>query len=192
MSEAAAGQGARRAVFLDRDGTVIVDRHYLADPAGVELLPRAGEAIARLNAAGLPALLVTNQSGIGRGYFTEEQYAAVHARLEALLAEMGARLDAEYHCAEPPDETPDDSCRKPGVAMFVRAAKEHGLSLEGSHFVGDRLRDVIPARRAGGVAILVRSPESEIEEARELDFITVADSLWDAVEAILGPAAPQS
>ena len=138
----------RAAVFLDRDGTIIVDRHYLGDPAGVELLPRGGEAVARLNAAGHPTFLVTNQSGIGRGYFTEEQYAAVHARLEELLGQHGGRLD-------------------------------------GAWFVGDRLRDVIPAATVGGHAVLVLSPESEREEALALPFIRVVPSLWDAVEVIL-------
>ncbi|MDB4951254.1 MAG: histidinol-phosphate phosphatase family protein [Gemmatimonadetes bacterium] len=178
--------GAPAAVFLDRDGTIIVDRHYLGDPAGVELLPRAGEAVARLNAAGHPTFLVTNQSGIGRGYFTEPQYAAVHARLEALLAEHGGRLDGEYHCAEGPHPQ-GFGCRKPGIAMYERAAAEHGLPLAGAWFVGDRLRDVIPAERVDGHAVLVRSPESEWEEAEAISFIRVVPTLWDAVDVILAP-----
>jgi D-glycero-D-manno-heptose 1,7-bisphosphate phosphatase len=177
----------RAAVFLDRDGTLIVDRHYLGDPAGVELLPRAGEAVARLNAAGHPVFLVTNQSGIGRGYFTEEQYAAVHARLEALLAQHGGRLDGEYHCAEGPHAV-GFGCRKPGAAMYERAAADHGLSLKGAWFVGDRLRDVIPAENVGGRAVLVLSPESEREEALALPFIRVVPSLWEAADLVLGAA----
>jgi D-glycero-D-manno-heptose 1,7-bisphosphate phosphatase len=175
----------RAAVFLDRDGTIIVDRHYLGDPAGVELLPRAGEAVARLNAAGHPTFLVTNQSGIGRGYFTEEQYAAVHARLQELLAGHGGRLDGEYHCGEGPHAV-GFGCRKPGALMYEQAAAEHGLSLAGAWFVGDRLRDVIPAATVGGHAVLVLSPESEREEALALPFIRVVPSLWDAVQVILG------
>jgi D-glycero-D-manno-heptose 1,7-bisphosphate phosphatase len=181
----------RTAAFLDRDGTIIVDRHYLADPAGVELLPRAAAAIARLNAAGVPTFLVTNQSGIGRGYFTEAQYDAVHARLQELLGAEGAHLDGEYHCGDPPQEH-GFGCRKPGDAMYVRAAADHGLALAGSWFVGDRLRDVIPAEKAGGHALLVRSPETEVEEGEALSFIRLVDTLWDAVELILGPAAAPS
>ncbi|HET6765100.1 MAG TPA: HAD family hydrolase [Longimicrobiaceae bacterium] len=180
----------RSAAFLDRDGTIIVDRHYLADPAGVELLPRAAQAIARLNAAGIPTFLVTNQSGIGRGYFTEAQYGAVHARLQALLAAEGARLDGEYHCGDPPQEH-GFGCRKPGDAMYRQAAADHALRLQGSWFIGDRLRDVIPAEHVGGHAILVKSPETEVEEGQAISFITVVDSLWDAVDRVLGPAASQ-
>lgn len=182
---AASGPG-RPAVFLDRDGTLIVDRHYLSDPAGVELLPGAAEAVARLNAAGLFVALVTNQSGIARGYFTEAQYAAVHARLVELLAERGARLDAEYHCPLGPDEPDPDECRKPRAGMYRRAAREHGLDLARSFYVGDRLRDVIMTETLGGTSILVRSPESELEEALALPFITVVASTAEAVDLILG------
>lgn len=181
----------RRAVFLDRDGTIMIDRHYLADPAGVDLLPGAAAALARLNAAGVPAVLVTNQSGIGRGYFTEAQYQAVHARLIEVLAAGGARLDAEYHCGEPPDPEPGFGCRKPGGAMFEQAAREHGYDLSTSWYVGDRLRDVIPARTLGGRAVIVRSPETETEEAEALDWITVVDRFDEAVDLVFGAGATQ-
>ena len=103
--------GGRAAVFLDRDGTVIEDRHHLSDPAGVRLLPGAAEAVAALNRAGLPVILVTNQSGIGRGIFTEEQFAAVQAQVELLLAEAGARIDRVYLCPHSPEMTPPCRCR---------------------------------------------------------------------------------
>jgi HAD superfamily hydrolase (TIGR01662 family) len=157
-----AGEG-RPAVFLDRDGTLIVDRHYLSDPAGVELLPGAAEAVARLSAAGLFTALVTNQSGIGRGYFTE----------------------AEYHCPLGPGEPDPQECRKPRPGMYLRAAREHGLDLARSWYVGDRLRDVIMTQRLGGRAVLVKSPESELEEALALPFITVVDSLAEAADVVL-------
>ena len=178
----------RPAVFLDRDGTLIVDRHYLADPAGVELLPLAAEAVRRLNDAGLFTALVTNQSGIGRGFFSEAEYRAVHARLRRELAARGARLDAEYHCPLGPDAPDPQECRKPRAGMYRRAAREHGLDLARSHYVGDRLRDVVMAQPLGGTAILVRSPESEPPDALALPGITLVDSLWEAVERILGDA----
>ncbi|HEX7239268.1 MAG TPA: HAD-IIIA family hydrolase, partial [Longimicrobiaceae bacterium] len=103
----------RPAVFLDRDGTVIHDAHYLADPEGVRLLPGAAEAVARLNRAGVPVVLVTNQSGIGRGLFSEADFRAVQDRVEALLAAGGARIDAVYHCPHAPDADPPCDCRKP-------------------------------------------------------------------------------
>ena len=174
----------RPAVFLDRDGTLIVDRHYLSDPAGVALLPGAGRGVARLNAAGLFTVLATNQSGIGRGYFTEADYEAVHARLVEVLSRYGARLDAEYH-ASSLDDTPDpDADRKPGAGMYLRAAREHALELGASFWIGDRLRDVLPALRFGGTPILMRSPETEEAEARALGCHLV-DTFPEAVELVL-------
>src|SRR5688500_18474954 len=97
---------SRPAVFLDRDGTIILDRAYPGDPDGVELLPGAAGAVARFNAAGLPVILVTNQSGIARGLITESDFRAVQARTEALLEAEGARLDGVYHCPHGPDTEP--------------------------------------------------------------------------------------
>lgn len=170
-------------VFLDRDGTLIVDRHYLSDPEGVELLPGAAQAVARLNGAGHPVFLVTNQSGIGRGYFTAAQYRAVHARVVELLAAAGARLDGEYHAPHAPGDPDPEALRKPGAGMFLRAAREHGLELAGAFFVGDRVRDVAPAERFGGTGILVRGPQTE--DAEMLPHIRVVGSLAEAAELIM-------
>ena len=178
----------RPAVFLDRDGTLIHDRHYLSDPAGVELLPGAGEAVARLNRAGLFVVLVTNQSGIGRGRFGEDEYRAVHARLVGLLAERGARLDADYHCPLAPDVPDPEAMRKPGAGMFLRAAREHGLDPAASWYVGDRARDVAPARALGGRAVLVRGAQTETDAAGVDGSIPAVDSLAEAVDLILSAA----
>jgi len=178
--------GERRpAVFLDRDGTLIHDRHYLSDPAGVELLPGAGDAVARLNRAGLFVVLVTNQSGIGRGLYGEEEYRAVHRRLVELLAQEGARLDADYHCPLAPDAPDPGALRKPGAGMFLQAAREHGLELAASWFVGDRARDVAPARELGGRAVLVRSAQTEADAAGADGSVAVVDSLAEAVDLVL-------
>lgn len=177
-------QTLRPAVFLDRDGTLIIDRHYLADPAGVELLPGAGEAVARLNAAGLAVILATNQSGIGRGYFTEAQYELVHARLVEELAKHGARLDAAYYSAEVQDGGPDAD-RKPGAGMFLRAAREHGADLARSWWIGDRRRDVEAAGRFGARGFIVCSPETEAEATAGMPFIRPVRSLARAVDLIL-------
>lgn len=175
----------RPAVFLDRDGTLIHDRHYLADPAGVELLPGAAETVARFNRAGLFVALITNQSGIGRGYFGEAEYEAVHARLVELLASEGARLDAEYHCPLSDVDPDPGRDRKPGPGMYLRAAREHGLDPAASWYVGDRLRDVAASRELGGRGILVRGPQSELDEADALRGIAVVDSLADAADLIV-------
>jgi D-glycero-D-manno-heptose 1,7-bisphosphate phosphatase len=182
--------GERRpAVFLDRDGTLIHDRHYLSDPAGVELLPGAGAAVARLNRAGLFVVLVTNQSGIGRGWFGEDEYRAVHARLLELLAEHGARLDADYHCPLSPDAPDPGAMRKPGSGMFLRAAREHGLDLASAWYVGDRGRDVAPARELGGRAVLVRGAQAEADAGGADGSIPLVASLAAAVDLILGDVA---
>ncbi|HEX2219165.1 MAG TPA: HAD family hydrolase [Gemmatimonadales bacterium] len=145
----------RGAVFLDRDGTIIEDTGYLADPASVRLLPGAADAIARLNRAGLPVVVVTNQSGIARGLLDEAAYAATARRLDELLGFSGARLDAHYHCPHHPDYTGPCDCRKPGPLLYQRAAAEHDLDLASSWWVGDRLRDVQPAERFGGRCVLL-------------------------------------
>jgi D-glycero-D-manno-heptose 1,7-bisphosphate phosphatase len=168
------------AVFLDRDGTVIEDRHYLGDPDGVVLLPTAAAAIRRLNRAGVPAILVTNQSGIGRGLFSEADCQAVQHRLDALLAAEGAALDGVFHCPHAPDG-PACECRKPLPGLFLRAAREHGLDLARSAFVGDRLRDVVPAAEWGGTPILVGSPRHRDDDGEPPPGSHVVPTLEDAV-----------
>jgi D-glycero-D-manno-heptose 1,7-bisphosphate phosphatase len=175
----------RPAVFLDRDGTLIVDRHYLADPAGVELIPGAGEAVRRLRAAGYAAVLVTNQSGIGRGLFSEAAYHAVHGRLVELLGREGAELDGAYFCPLGPDHPDPEAMRKPGAGLFRRAIRELDLDSRRSWFVGDRLRDVLPARELGGRAILVRSAQSEAADAWAWPELQVTSTLAAAAELIL-------
>jgi D-glycero-D-manno-heptose 1,7-bisphosphate phosphatase len=175
---AAAGR-PRSAVFLDRDGTVIEDRHYLADPEGVRLLPGAAESIAALNRAGVTVVLVTNQSGIGRGLFSAERFAAVQLRLGELLAAAGARFDAVYHCPHAPEDS--CHCRKPAPGLFLRAAEELGLDLPTSTYVGDRMRDLECGIALGGRAFLVGG-------AREASppGVEVAGSLVDVVRRVLG------
>lgn len=151
----------RPAVFLDRDGTVIEDPGYLGDPAGVRLLPGAAAAIARLNRAGLPVILVTNQSGIGRGIYDEAAFRSVQRRLTELLEREGARLDAVYFCPHAPDRNPPCDCRKPALGLFRRAAAEHRIDLASSYFVGDRARDLAPAAEWGGTGILVGDEPGE-------------------------------
>ncbi|HVH12825.1 MAG TPA: HAD family hydrolase [Longimicrobium sp.] len=175
----------RAAVFLDRDGTLIIDRHYLSDPAGVELFPGAGEAVARLNAAGAFVVLATNQSGIGRGYFSEAEYQAVQARLVEVLAMHGARLDAEYHASGFEDTDDPDADRKPGAGMFLRAAREHGLDLKRSWWVGDRARDVAPAGRFGGRAVLVCGPDTDPGGAAGMPWVTTVRTFSEAADYIM-------
>lgn len=143
------------AVFLDRDGTLIHDSGFLSDPAGVRLLPGAADAVAKLNRAGLPAIVVTNQSGIARGLLDEAAYDAVRRRLDALLETAGAHVHAHYHCPHHPDLTGPCECRKPGPLLYRRAAEAHGIDLAASWWIGDRIRDVVPAEHFGGSGVLV-------------------------------------
>ena len=181
------------AAFLDRDGTLIEDEHYLGDPARVRLRTGASRAVARLNAAGVRVVIVTNQSGIARGLFSEADYARVRDRVLALLADDGATVDATYHCPHHPDFGPPCDCRKPGIALFQQAASEHALDLARSAYVGDKLRDVQPAARFGGLGVLVPSPDTPFADVdRARDAFTVSTTLGAAVDRILARLAPHA
>lgn len=186
------------ALFLDRDGTVIADAHYLADPSGVRLIAGAADAVRWANAQQVPVFLVTNQSGIARGLITPAQYEATRARTEALLAEAGAEIMQTYHCPHWPEVSGPCSCRKPGLGMYQQAAADHGLDLARAAYIGDRWRDVQPAIATGGVGVLVpgiETPADDVEQARSAlsSRLHVADTLSDAVRwalAALGRALP--
>lgn len=147
----------RFAAFIDRDGTLIHERGDLGDPDGVELIPGAAEALARLKAAGLPVILVTNQSGIARGLFTEDDFRAVQDRLVELLDAEGVELDAVYHCPHHPDVNGPCDCRKPAPGMYLRARDEFRVDLAGSFYVGDRWRDVAVTEEVGGTPFVVET-----------------------------------
>ena len=167
------------AVFLDRDGTLIEDPGYLSNPADVVLLPGAADAVRALNEVGIPAIVITNQSGIGRGYYSEADFRAVQAELERQLAAHGARLDDVYFCPHDPDRQVC-ACRKPGTALFLQAAREHGLRLHRCVFIGDRERDVVPGERLGAHAILVAGGDGRYDEGAPVDIPRRAD-LFEAI-----------
>lgn len=177
----------RRAALLDRDGTIIADEHYLADPARVTLLPGAADAIRLLAKAGVPSIVCSNQSGIARGLVSLEQHRAVRLRVTELLAAEGAELLDVFVCPHHPDVTGPCACRKPGTLLFEQAASTHGLDLSRSLFAGDKHRDVASAARFGGHGILVRSadtPEADVERATA-DGIPVANDLLAAARDFL-------
>src|SRR2546422_723257 len=151
MADARAG-GARRAVFLDRDGTIVEDPGFLHVPGKVKLLPGAASAIKQLNDRGFLVIIVTNQSGIARGLYTAEDYAAVQRRLAELLQKQGAHVDAAYFCPHHPLFTGPCDCRKPGSKLFREAQQALDIAFTRSWWVGDRLADVQPARPAPLVA----------------------------------------
>jgi D-glycero-D-manno-heptose 1,7-bisphosphate phosphatase len=176
----------RPALFLDRDGTVNIDTVHVSLPDTVRLIPGAAAAIARVNAAGIPVIVISNQSGIGRGLFTVEDYERVRARIDALLAAEGAHVLATYYCPHSPEAEPACECRKPGPALYRLAAAEHGLDLARSWYVGDRLRDIQPAKTFGGRGVLVprdTTPGVDVVAAR--DGYAISTSLGAAVDRML-------
>jgi D-glycero-D-manno-heptose 1,7-bisphosphate phosphatase len=136
------------AVFLDRDGTLIEERSYLADPEGVTLLPGVAAGLEALQHHGYRLIVVTNQSGIARGLIRPEGYELVRRRLDALLADHGVVLDGVYVCPHHPSITGPCDCRKPGLALYRQAAAEHDLDFARSVFIGDKPSDVERARWA--------------------------------------------
>jgi D-glycero-D-manno-heptose 1,7-bisphosphate phosphatase len=163
-----------RAVFFDRDGTLIEDAHYLGDPGKVRVFPGVPEALAALKHAGFGVFVVSNQSGIGRGLITHVQYHAVHS--EFLLQIGPGLIDASYFCPDAPGA--DSSCRKPEPGMLLRAASEHGIDLTQSFMVGDKAADVECGQRAGTRTILVRTGYGA-EQVCAADWVCA-----DAVEAV--------
>jgi histidinol-phosphate phosphatase family protein len=174
----------RPAVFLDRDGTIIEDVDYLGAPAGVRLIAGAATAIARLTNAGLPIVIVTNQSGIGRGYYSEADFTAVQSRVDELLNAAGGRILATYYCPHSPDSSPPCDCRKPAAGLFLRASREHDLDLARSVFIGDRLRDIEPGIAYGGVGYLIDSSRIAVA-GQEMPGIHRVESLHEAVDRLL-------
>ncbi|MEW6074548.1 MAG: HAD family hydrolase [Planctomycetota bacterium] len=194
MSERSAAS-PRPAVFLDRDGTLIDELGYLADPDRVALFPGAAAAVRRLNAAGFAVVVATNQSGVARGLFTEEDVQAVHARVRTLLASQGAEVDLFLFSPFHPDfgdaryrRATDWS--KPGPGMLLAARDRLGLDLRASWVVGDAERDLEAGRRAGVAGlILVRTGQGAATEVAvpppDRPLWRVVDDLPAAVELIL-------
>jgi histidinol-phosphate phosphatase family protein len=149
------GRVPRAAAFLDRDGTLVVEREYLDDPLDLELLPGVAGALQSLRAAGYALIVVSNQSGAGRGLFPLSRVHEVMARLRVALRERGVELDAIYFCPHRPDE--GCACRKPGTALLERAAEDHQISLTASVMIGDKRIDAAAGQRAGGLGVLVRT-----------------------------------
>ncbi len=178
----------RPAVFLDRDGTIAEEVGYLNHAIRFRMFPFVAAVVRRLNHAGLPVIVVTNQSGVGRGYFPESLVHTVNELMTQQLAKAGARIDAIYYC--PHTSADNCSCRKPKAGMLERAAKEHALDVQRSFVVGDRYRDIELGRNARARSILVRTGYGEGELAwhaakwpLQPDF--VAQDLTQAADWIL-------
>lgn len=176
------------AVFLDRDGTLIRDADYLADPEGVELLPGVAEALELFREAGFRRVVVTNQSGIARGLYSEADYRAVAKRLDEVLRAAGTGVELTLYCPHHPDFTGPCECRKPSVGMHEEAAARLDLDLADSFYVGDKRSDVEVGAKLGGRGILVRTGYGLETEARgELPSdVVVVDDLLAAARHVTG------
>ncbi|MDT5063788.1 MAG: D-glycero-D-manno-heptose 1,7-bisphosphate phosphatase [Acidobacteriota bacterium] len=185
----------RRAVFMDRDGTISEEIGYVNHPSRYRVFPYSAEAVRLLNEAGWLAILVTNQAGVARGYFTEELITAVHDVLKQELSKRGAELDAIYYCAHHPTvgEAPyrfDCDCRKPKPGLIERAAAEFDIDLRQSWMIGDRYSDIELARNAGVHSAFVLSGygrgEWEYQRAAwKHEPELVAEDLLEAVRRIV-------
>ena len=184
----------RPAVFLDRDGTLNVDVHYLSAPSKLELLPGASRALRRLAQAGFVIVVVTNQSGVARGKLDEATLASIHVELAAQLAEQGAGFDAVYYCPHHPSEGQPPyraacDCRKPLPGLLTRAARELSLDLSRSWVIGDSLRDLEAGAALGVPGILVGTGKGQTERQHLARVgppaAQYAENVCEAAEAIL-------
>ena len=173
----------RPAVFLDRDGTINEEMGYINHMSRFRLLPEAAPAIRRLNEAGLPVVVITNQSGAARGYFPPSMVEEVHTRMQELLAREGARVDAIYTCLHAPDA--GCPCRKPQPGLVLQAAKELGLDLHRSFLVGDRYMDMQTAANAGvqGILVLTGYGLGEHEQFHTSSPVTPVHVAMNLIEA---------
>ena len=181
-------QNAISAIFIDRDGTLNEEVGYLSRPEDVVLIPGAPEALARVNALGIPVIIITNQSGIGKGRYTVKDFQAVMARVKEILQGFGAHMDAIYHAPHHRRGLgeyahPDHPDRKPNPGMLLRAAEEHGIDLAKAWMIGDKDIDLGAGRNAGCKVALVRTGYGSKVDGNLADL--VAEHLGEAVDRIL-------
>jgi histidinol-phosphate phosphatase family protein len=164
------------------------DVHYIKSPDQVRLIPGAAAAVKRINDAKVPAIVITNQSGLARGIFTAKDYEAVRLHFESLLRAEGAHIDASYFCPHHPTITGPCDCRKPATRMFEDAIRDFRLNAANVAYVGDRWRDVVASKKLGGRGIMIESHMTKDEDRRKAreDKIETAPDLQAAVEMLFG------
>jgi D-glycero-D-manno-heptose 1,7-bisphosphate phosphatase len=188
-----ASPSLRRAVFLDRDGTINVEKDYLHRVEDFLFIKGAPEAIRRLNVAGFLVIVVTNQSGVARGYFPREAVCRLHEHIQHLLQGCDAVIDGFYVCPHHPEKGQgeyrvDCDCRKGAPGMLLQAARDHGIDLQRSWMIGDKLADIEAGMAAGCRSILVRTGYGAVEEAKVIPRFpatSVCTDLTDAVRFLL-------
>jgi D-glycero-D-manno-heptose 1,7-bisphosphate phosphatase len=184
-----------RAVFVDRDGVISEEVGYIGDSEDFRLIPHSAEAVKLINQSGLKIIAITNQSGVARGYFSEEMLGHIHRKMEKLLSDQGAFLDGIYYCPHHPEATVqayrmECDCRKPATGLLIQASKEHSIDVSSSYLVGDKRTDIECAHRAGAKGILVLTGYGK-DELRKFNSAAseqpeyVAADLLDAVQWII-------
>ncbi len=175
-----------RSIFLDRDGVINEERlEFVRSPADWKPLPGSLEAIARARRAGYRIIVVSNQSGIARGLLDITTLNAIHRRLLEDLAHFGGHIDAFFFCPHGPED--NCSCRKPKAGLLLTAKERLGLDLAKTPFIGDRISDLLAAKRAGAIPVLVRTGIDTITDAetRDIGRVECFDTLRDAVNAVI-------
>ena len=175
------GQNAAdKVVILDRDGTIVIDHGYLSDPARLEFEPGAAQGMRWLCRNGYRLVVITNQSGVGRGFFTFERLEAMNARLHIMVEEIGAKLEGIYYCPHAPSD--GCACRKPALGLMIRAASELDFDPKSAIMIGDKDLDIEFGRRAGATTILIAADASAAHGRTVPDII--APNLVEAARAI--------
>jgi D-glycero-D-manno-heptose 1,7-bisphosphate phosphatase len=185
----------KQAVFLDRDGVIIREEGYISDPRRLQLLPGSGDAIRLFNRSAITTVVITNQSGVARGFFSEGAIAEMNRAMTERLEEQGACLDGIYYCPHHPEGIIESfrkvcDCRKPATGLLTRAARDHGIELSRSYLVGDKRSDMECACRAGVKGILVLTGYGAEEyrlmsPAPAAKPVFVGDDLLDAARWII-------
>lgn len=172
------------AVFLDRDGTINVEKNYLYRYEDWEWIPGAPQAISRLNKAGYLVVVVSNQAGVARGLYTEHDVDVLHDQVSVALEAFGAHIDAYFYCPHHPDFSGACTCRKPSPGMLTKAADMLNIDMRRSWMIGDKAIDVIAGQRAGVKGVLVESGYGKAEIQLQLGEARIARDLSDAIEII--------
>lgn len=184
-------KGNKKAFFLDRDGVLIVDKNYLSDPAEVELFPDAAEALRLIREHGYMIIVVSNQSGIARGYFDFDDLMEVEQRIDELLLDEGVSIDAWYYCPHyagkncNPEYAFECDCRKPEPGMLLAAAKECGIDLSQSVMIGDKLSDLEAGRKAGCKALALIRTRKDVQDISAFPDAVESSTLLTAVKRLL-------
>ena len=176
------------AVFLDRDGGISEEVGYLGDSDRLRLMPQAADAVKLLKQNGFKTIVITNQSGVARGYFSEQALGDIHRKMEQFLSAQGATLDGIYYCPHHPEGTVDAyrrecDCRKPATGLLIKAAGEHGVDVTSSYLVGDKRSDMECAHRAGATGILVLTGYGR-DELKNVNGVAVAQPSYVAADVL--------